>query len=273
VNDPGDSFPGSSPLTIIALHGNGGGAFRFERVHPFIPAGIRFQPITLPGFAGQPADPTLRTLPDYAAYLRRLTAAELRPLVLLGHGIGGSLALEFAQRFAAELDGLILHAPVGTRLESRLFPRLMALPGARRLGQRLFSARIARPLSKRLLFSRPVPAVYLDRFFDEYRRCAVFGQMFDLITPAWFNSLRPIDLPTALLWGERERVLSVTQLDDYRALLPQHLIRVISGWDHFPMIEQPEEYASEVVRLARELVNGEWPRSVANSKWQATDES
>lgn len=253
-------------MTIIALHGNGGGAFRFERVKPFIPAAIRFQPLTLPGFAGQPADPTLRTLPDYAAYLRRVIAVEPRPLVLLGHGSGGSLALEFAQCFAAEIDGLILHAPVGTRLESRLFPRLMALPGARRIGQWLFSARIARPLFKRLLFSQPVPAGYLDRFFDEYRRCVVFGQMFDLITPAWFNSLHSIDLPTALLWGERERVLRVNQLDDYRALLPHHLIRVIPGWDHFPMIEQPEEYANEVVKLVREIVNGEWPRSVANSE-------
>lgn len=257
MNDPGRAFPTRSPLTIIALHGNGGGAFRFERVKPFIPAPIRFQPITLPGFAGQPADPTLRTLPDYAAYLRGVTAIEPRPLVLLGHGVGGSLALEFAQRFAAEINGLLLHAPVGTRLESRLFPRLMALPGARRLGQRLFSARLTRPLFKRLLFSQPVPAGCLDRFFDEYRRCAVFGQMFDLITPAWFNSLHPIDLPAALLWGERERVLSVAQLDDYRALLPHHLIRIVPGWDHFPMIEQPEEYATEIVKLAQELVNGE----------------
>jgi pimeloyl-ACP methyl ester carboxylesterase len=80
--------------------------------------------------------------------------------------------------------------------------------------------------------------------------------MFDLITPAWFNALHPIDLPTALLWGQHERVLRVNQLDDYRALLPHHLIRVIPGWDHFPMIEQPEAYAAEIVKLAQELVNG-----------------
>jgi alpha-beta hydrolase superfamily lysophospholipase len=131
VNDLDHSVSSISPLTIFAVHGNGGGAFRFERIKSHIPAEIHFQPVTLPGFAGQPADPTLRSLYDYAAYLRGITAASPRPLVLLGHGTGGSLALEFIQHFAAELDGLILHAPVGTRLEARLFPRLMALPGAR----------------------------------------------------------------------------------------------------------------------------------------------
>ncbi len=243
-------------LTIVAVHGNGGGAFRFERVKPYIPAEIRFQPITLPGFAGLTRDPSLRTLADYAARLKSLIAGEAHPLVLLGHGIGGSIALEFSQGDSAGVDGLILHAPVGARLEKRLFPRLMALPGARSLGQWLFSSRLTRPLFTKLLFSHPLPAGYRDRFFDEYRQCAVFGQMFDLITPAWFNALQPVEIPAAFLWGEDERVLSVDQLDDYRTLLPNHIIRTVATWDHFPMIEQPAAYAREIIALARKLIFG-----------------
>jgi pimeloyl-ACP methyl ester carboxylesterase len=245
----------SSALTLVALPGNGGGAFRFERVQPYLPPGIHFKAVTLPGCGGSPRNPALRSWRDYAVYLQGIIASEPRPLILLGHGIGGSLALEFAQHFAADLDGLILHAPVGTRLESRFFPRLMALPGARTLGQWFFSSRPARPIFRRLLFSRPVPTADIDRFFDEYRRCAIFSQMFDLITPTWFNSLKPIATPTVLLWGERERVLTVDQVEDYRALCPHHLIRTIPGWDHFPMIEQPEEYAWEIIASARELID------------------
>src|SRR5262249_29810909 len=111
-------------FTMIALHGNGGGAFRFERLLPFIPANIRFQAVTLPGFARVPPDPQLTSLAAYAGHLKTLLAPEPRPLVLLGHGIGGSIALEFAQGNEGRLDGLILHAPVGARLDSRRFPRL-----------------------------------------------------------------------------------------------------------------------------------------------------
>lgn len=241
-------------LTIVALAGNGGGAFRFDLVVPHLPEGVRLRAISLPGFAGVSRDPALRSLRDYAAQLHRLVGGTARPIVLLGHGIGGAIVLEYLQHYADEVAGVILHAPVGTRLDTRLFPRLMALPGARALGKALIASRPLRPLFRRRLFSRPLPAAVTDRFFDEYRRCAVFGQMFAIITPEWFAALRPVATPAVLLWGANERVLGADQAADYQALLPRSTIRVIPGWDHYPMYEQPEDYAREIAALARELI-------------------
>jgi len=247
--------PAAQPA-VVAVHGNGGGAHRFARVVPLMPPDVRLAPVTLPGFANVPADPSLRSLADYAAVLAGLVAEQPRPRLVLGHGIGGSIALELVQARASLLDGLILHAPVGTRLDRRLFPRLMAVPGARRLGQRLLASRPLRPLVRRLFFSKAVPPAYLDRFFDEYGQCSVFSQMFDLITPMWFRELRPTDLPAALLWGEAERLLAVDQVRDFQALLPGALVRRVPGWGHFPMIERPDQYAAEIAALARTLVAG-----------------
>lgn len=46
-------------FSLIALHGNGGGGFRFERIKPFIPSEVNFVAPTLPGFADatQPCTP------------------------------------------------------------------------------------------------------------------------------------------------------------------------------------------------------------------------
>lgn len=176
------------------------------------------------------------------------------PCVVLGHGIGASILLELSQRGATGMNGTILHAPVGARLSTRWFPRIMSLPGAREVGRRFFASRLARPLFKRLLFSQPVPRAVLNRFFDDYRQCRAFSQMFDLITPEWFDTLRPVKLPTALLWGERERVLSLDQMQDYLTLLPDCTTHTVPHWDHFPMLEQPGEYASTVVSLAQQLL-------------------
>ncbi len=243
-------------LTIIAIHGNGGGGFRFERILPFIPAHVQFDAIILSGFAGVPADASLKTLGDYATKIHDIVQASESPVILLGTGIGGSMILEYVQHYASHVAGIILHAPVGTRLDSRRFPWLMSLPGMKALGQYVFSSPITRPIFKRLLFAdhTQIPENYLNRFFDEYRRSEAFGQMFDIITANWYDNLQPSSIPTALLWGERERVLSMDHVADYQELLPDNIVRIIPDWDHFPMIEQPEEYAKEVIDLAENLL-------------------
>ncbi|MEL6150184.1 MAG: alpha/beta hydrolase [Chloroflexota bacterium] len=241
-------------LSIIALHGNGGGGFRFERAKPHFPDSVNFIAPTLPGFAGVPRDPAYTTLRDYADALHKLVIAQPRPRIVLGTGIGGAIVLEMVQHHNADVDGIILHAPVGTRLDTRLFPKLMSLPGMTKLGQLTFSSHLTRPVFRRLLFHEPLPDDYVNRFFDEYRRCEVFGQMFEIITAEWFATLKPVDVPGVLLWGEREKILSVDQLDDYKTLLPNHIVHVEPDWDHFPMVETPEQFAQVTMQLSRRLI-------------------
>lgn len=243
-----------APLTLIALHGNGGSAQRFALCAPYMPPEVHFVPLTMDGFGAVPRNPALKRMRDYAERLAGLVVPERRPRLLLGHGIGGAFVLELIQHQPEIVDAIILHAPVGTRLESRRFPKLMKLPFMRALGKWLISEPLLRPLWRRLLFRQPVPNDYLQQFFSAYRHCAAFGQMFDLITAEWFKGLRPSSVPAGLLWGGRERVLSVEHVEDYKALLPRHVVRIVPEWDHFPMIEQPAQYAAEVSALAQRVL-------------------
>ncbi len=242
--------------TIIAVHGNGGGAFRFARVRPFFAddAPVAFEALTLPGFGGLPLDPECRTLADYAARIESFVTRVNAPRILLGHGIGGSLTLEYLQHFAPSVVGAILHAPVGAQLDTRWFPRLMSSSVTRELGKRLLATPALRPAWKRLFFSDAAPQAFLDQFFAEYGRCEAFGQMFELITADWFAKLKPVALPSALLWGARERVLRLDQAADFRAKLPDAFLEIVPDWDHFPMVEQPEAYARKLMALVERLV-------------------
>ncbi len=241
-------------ITLVAVHGNGGGGFRFARVQPHVPDGIRFEAVTLPGFGGRPGDPALRTLPDYAEALWSEIEHLPRPLVVLGHGIGGSIALDMVQRH--EIDALVLHAPVGTRLETRWFPRLMKPEAVRSLIKWGISSRITRPLVGRRFFSRSVPVDYRNEFLDEYGRADSFSQMFDIITPEWWNALEPVDMPALMLWGTDDAVLGADQVADYRAVLPRSWVDVVPGWGHFPMVEGPANYATVIADWAERLVAG-----------------
>jgi hypothetical protein len=77
--------------------------------------------------------------------------------------------------------------------------------------------------------------------------------MFELITAEWFAGLKPVTLPSVLLWGARERVLRLDQAAEFRAKLPAATMEIVNDWDHFPMVEQPEAYAQKLIQLASRL--------------------
>ena len=245
-------------MKIVAVHGNGGGSTRFDRVATHFPTSVDFVAIDLPGFNGVVVDPSLRDVAGYADHLADLIDQHRssQPVVVLGHGIGGSIALDLASRRPDTMDGLILHAPVGADLDTRLFPKVMSTKPVRELIRRMIAARPLRPIWRRLFFPIGAPKADIDRFFEGYRTCASFGQMFEIIDADWFESLEPVrELPVTLLWGEHDRVLKSGQTGAIAAKAPSAGRVIEPGWDHFPMLEQPEEYARVVVDLALDLAS------------------
>jgi pimeloyl-ACP methyl ester carboxylesterase len=245
----------TSQTTVIAVHGNGGGAFRFDRVETFIPPDISFVPITLPGFAAVPRDPRLATVGDYADHLAQVCSAYRNPIVL-GHGIGGSIALDMAQRHHTNLGGLILQAPVGPNLNKRKLPFVMNLPGVKPLAKQLIASRVLRPVWRKKFFAPDVPQAFADQFFNEYRQCSVFAQMFTIINQQWWDSLRPTPVKTILWWGDQESLLGLDLAAEFKRVTPNSTLVVEPGWDHFPMVDTPEEYANRLSELVRKFIDG-----------------
>lgn len=241
------------PVTIIAVHGNGGGGFRFSMLAERVPPDVRFIAPDLPGFGSAGRVAPLATMRAYADWLADVVEATAAPRVLLGHGIGGAFVLELLQRHHDLVSGVILHAPVGARLEQRRFPALMRPRFVRWLLKQAVASPVLRPIWRRRFFRAPVPDRIAAAFFGNYRRCAAFSAMFDMITPRWFNSLVPVHVPAVLLWGGRERVLSPAQAPAYQEVLPNAEIVIEPDWDHFPMLDAPASYARRIAMLAHDL--------------------
>ncbi len=239
--------------TIIAVHGNGGGGQRFALLPPYLPQGFDLHAPTLPGFGGRPLG-DIDGVGGLSAALEREVEDVPRPRVLLGHGVGGAVALDLLARDPTRVDGLILHAPVGTRLDTRLFPRLMSSALLQRTVQRVIAARVTRPLLRRLALGG-VPREVADRTLADYGRAEAFGKLFDWLDSAWFDALPPLpELPAAVLWGAGDRVLDAEQRGDYARLLPAAREEVVPGWGHFPMLDHPHAYARMLVELTRALL-------------------
>jgi pimeloyl-ACP methyl ester carboxylesterase len=246
--------PEKPKVILVALHDNGGSELHFARLLPHLPPTVRLHALALPGFAGRPANPCLRNLVDYASEISDRLASLPRPLALLGHGSGGSLALEFCQYHASEIQAVILHAPRGTQPQGQVSLPLMSRITANAKARNALTSHLLRPFARRMLFARPVPADVLEVFFANYRRCAVFDQMHRLVSPDWFLSLIPVNLPAILLWGERDRISPATQAEKFSRLLPKGKSHIQPGWSHYPMIEQPADYARVIADLVSQLV-------------------
>ena len=242
---------------VVAVHGNGGGSARFDRLPRPLADDVTLHAPTLPGFGGRPLGDVDGVAGLAAALAEELPATD-DPVVLLGHGIGGSVALQLLADDPTAADALVLHAPVGTRLDTRWFPRLLRPSWVRRAVQVGISSPVLRPLWRRTIV-RDVPRPWADDFLAAYRDAEAFGAMFDWLTADWFDALPARDLPAVLLWGEDDRVLGADQRADYHRLLPRATERTVPGWGHFPMLTDPRDYAAVVAEVARDLARATTP--------------
>jgi pimeloyl-ACP methyl ester carboxylesterase len=243
-----------TPVTIIAVHGNGGGGFRFSMAAELAPRDVRLIAPDLPGFGVASRSTPLPNMRAYAEWLADVVAATAQPRVLLGHGIGGAFVLELLQRHRELVSGVILHAPVGARLETRRFPALMRPRPVRWLARHAIASSLLRPMWRRQFFRAPVPARVEATFFSNYGKCAAFGPMFDMITARWFNSLSPVQVPAVLLWGGKERLLAPSHAPAYETVLPHARTVIEPAWDHFPMLDAPSAYITRISSLAHSLL-------------------
>lgn len=238
-------------MHIAAVPGNGGTIARWELLPTPVAKGTTLHPIVLPGFDGTPMMPGEPTVERFAAALRESVEALPRPRVVFGTGIGGSIALQAAQE-PGWADGFILHAPVGPNLDTRLLPRLMRPMVIRAAAKAAISSPVGRAIGRRRY--RSVPPDTIDRVLGAYAACAAFEPMWDILNAPWWDALDPIADPAVLVWGAGDGVLSADHADKFRRVLPAAEFRTETDWAHYPMLEQPADFARTIDVLARGLV-------------------
>ncbi len=250
---------------LLLLHGNGGTRTRFlpflDRLQsksvdlePFIPE--------LAGFEGR----VLPKLPDPKAYWdlfleniwKTVKPSAEEDWIFYGHGIGGSLLMELAARDYYFPNGiqvkprkLILHSCIGASLKKRFFPKLMKPMFVRKTMQSLVASPWMQSIWEKKLFQHPenIDEDLKKQFFQDYKNCHAFAVFFDMITPQWYQKTYPkIDnQPVIFLWGDQERVVAAKYLDLWKADFPQAQFELVAGWDHFPMLDDPDTFTKKLL--------------------------
>ncbi len=250
----------SAPIRRAVLHlgGNGHASCRLDRARAALgrrcPA-LELVDVPYPGFEGRPG------VGSFDDFLQHLTGfvRDLpdRPVGGYASGIGALIALGLRARGGLAGIPLIFQGPVLWGLEGRWFPRAMRIfPPARGLLRSAFALPAFRRRFARRQFVQGHDASALGPFFEGYRQCSAFGDLFDWLTPGLLRSMeRAFEHDRAALggitaWvGGRDRVVGIDEVRTTgRTLGVGWPVVEFEGWGHYPMIDVPEEWADALCR-------------------------
>jgi pimeloyl-ACP methyl ester carboxylesterase len=201
-----------------------------------------------PGFGGSDLAEGVDDVGELALfYLDVLKALDLPKVHVVGHCIGGWIALEMAIRNATPLNTLTLVASAGLRLAG--VPRAdMFICNPDQLAQLLFAGNDAESW-KRAWQATP----QAEEIYDRNRAAAArFAWQPRLCNPKLARWLHRVDVPTHIVWGENDRVLPPAYAEALRDRIAGATLTMIPACGHLPHVEHPQA----VAEIATQFIQG-----------------
>jgi pimeloyl-ACP methyl ester carboxylesterase len=231
VRGPPDAPP------VLLLHGLGDSLAGWARVVGPLSRKLRVHLIDLPGhgLSGTPPDWRLTTLVAAIAHY----AEALRDPLLVGHSLGGWMALRAVLSGAVRPRALILINPGGAMLARELWGPFRELLSGR---DRAAAARYLK-----VAFHRAPLALRL--FPDEVTRAmaapACRGILDAVSEPDFLreSELGRLDVQARIVWGDADRLLPEGTLEFFRRALPRAEVVILPGSGHLPHLETPRALA------------------------------
>lgn len=239
-----DGFPihyyraGQRGTPIILIHGLGGSAEAWGFLLPRLHKKYRVYALDLPGFGKTPLAPEGIDINTHVLYLKRFLDALGAPRVtLVGNSLGGWIATRFAVEHPERVNQMYLLNSAGLRRPGAQSPSTADREAARRLIKHVWGHAL------------PVPGFVLDAFVRNAQRPAYHGfiqaydQQEDLEA-----ALAQVQVPTTIIWGERDQLLPITCAYDFHAGIAHSKLVLLSGVGHTPQMQAAAEIASIILQ-------------------------
>jgi pimeloyl-ACP methyl ester carboxylesterase len=179
-----------------------------------------------------------------------LEVLEIERATIVGHSLGGGVAMQFAYQFPEHCERLVLVSAGGVGKEVHPALRLASLPNADlglhllRLPAARLASRIGAEVLRRLNTELGIDAGDFLRVFDSMpdgtSRSAVVrtlravvdwrGQVVTMLDRCYLGR----DMPTLLIWGDRDPIIPVAHAYVAHAALPTSRLEILEGAGHFP---------------------------------------
>jgi pimeloyl-ACP methyl ester carboxylesterase len=225
------------------------------------------------------------SLGAHAASIRDLLATiGVDRATMVGHSLGGGVAMQFFYQFPQRTERLVLVSAGGLGREVSPLLRGAALPGAATLLRVAATPRLVDGISAagaRLRTGGSSKGVYLDAVARALRPLQDAGSR-----RAFLETLRAVidvrgqrvsardrlyllgDMPTLIVWGERDHTIPLEHGREAHAAIRNSRFETLPRAAHFPHLEDPEGLAAVLGEFLAttepsEISDGEWGRIVA----------
>jgi pimeloyl-ACP methyl ester carboxylesterase len=269
---------GSGPVVLL-VHGMASSSATWSGVIPALAEGATVIAPDLPGHGESVEAGGDQSLGSLASSVRDvlLTLGHDRATVV-GHSLGGGVAMQFAYQFPHACERLVLVSAGGLGRDVALFLRALAFPGLELIIPPAFApklhqagASVVRLLGRIGIHPRPS----FEEIWRDYgmlsrkeTRRAFFATLRAVIDPAG-QRVSATDrlylaaaVPTLIVWGERDSIIPVRHAEEAHQAIPGSTLEIFERAGHFPQHDEPERFA----RLLLDFIESTEPADLSPAK-------
>lgn len=256
------------PLVLL-IHGVGSNGDCWQGVAGRLAqGGVRVVAIDLPGHGQSSKDRGDYSLGSMASVIRDLLdfLGDTEAIVV-GHSLGGGIAMQFLYQYRQYVAGLVLVSGGGLGDETRPWLRMISMPGA--------SAVLAVVANRKTLKSagwvgRRLSSVGVKPEFLSADALGVVGDLFTSrdARQAFLSTLRSVvdvkgqrvsalghlpraaQMPVLLIWGDLDPTIPMSHGEDAAQILPNGKLVVFHGAGHEPHADDPERFVELILEYA-----------------------
>jgi pimeloyl-ACP methyl ester carboxylesterase len=249
---------GSGPL-ILLIHGITASSVVWESVGPAL---ARHHTVLAPDLLGHGQSAKPRgdySMGAFASGIRDLALAlDLGPATLVGHSLGGGVAMQFSYQFPQRTQRLALVSSGGLGRRVHKLLRAATLPGSELVlpllaGRHVLAAgravgrglgRIGLPIGNDAMEMARGHATLGDpesraAFVHTLRASVdVTGQRVQAVDRLYLAG----ELPLLILWGARDRIIPVDHGRRAHELVPDSRFEIFERSGHFPFLDEPKRF-------------------------------
>ena len=241
-----DTGPSKNPIPILFLHGFGASLQTWDTWSQSLSNEYRVISVDLPGFGLTGEDPSgiytdERSVEVLEAFLKAL---QISKVVLVGNSMGGKFAWQFTARYPNQVAKLVLISPDGYASPGIEYGKKTEIPAIAQLYRYFFSKTfLTMNLEPAYANPKTLNDDLVNRYYDLMLapgvRGAILARMQQTVLKDPVPSLANIQVPTLLIWGEKDAFIPISNSNDYLKVMPNVKRVSLPNIGHLPQEEQP----------------------------------